>query len=57
MAATIEFPLDAKQDLLEERFEGRRLDALARLFETTVKRLEAAERAQEVAQTNGKVRF
>jgi Lon protease-like protein len=57
MAATLDFALDAKQDLLELRSERRRLTRLAELFEATIKRLDYAERAAERARGNGKVRF
>ena len=57
MAATLDFALDAKQDLLELRSEHSRLERLAELFEATVQRLEHAERAAERARGNGKVRF
>jgi Lon protease-like protein len=57
MAATVEFGLDAKQGLLDLRSETARLRLLTRLFRAAIKRLEFAERAQERAQSNGKVRF
>jgi Lon protease-like protein len=57
MAATVEFGLNAKQGLLDLRSENARLKLLARLFRAAIKRLEFAERAQERAQSNGKVRF
>jgi Lon protease-like protein len=57
MAATLDFALDAKQDLLELRSERVRLERLAELFEATMKRIEQAERAAEQARGNGKVRF
>ncbi len=57
MAATVEFGLDAKQGLLDLRSETSRLKLLTRLFRAALKRLEFAERAQERAQSNGKVRF
>ncbi len=57
MAATIEFGLDAKQGLLEMRSEGSRLRLLTRLIRAAIKRLELAERAQERARSNGKVRL
>ena len=57
MAATLEFALDAKQELLELRSERSRLKQLAEMFVHTVKRIEASERAAERAQGNGKVRF
>ena len=57
MAATLDFALEAKQELLEERSEGRRLESLAEMFAATLRRLEYSERAAERAQGNGKVRF
>ena len=56
MAATIDFPLDAKQRLLEIRSEQERLKAVAELFGATMKRLDYVERASERARSNGKVR-
>ena len=57
MAATVEFALDAKQRLLEERSERSRLELLAELFTGALKQMKASERAAERAQGNGKVRF
>ncbi|HYB22473.1 MAG TPA: LON peptidase substrate-binding domain-containing protein [Solirubrobacteraceae bacterium] len=57
MAATVEFPADAKQELLELRSENARLRLLAMLIHATLERLELAERAQLRALSNGKVRF
>ena len=57
MAATLDFALEAKQDLLEQRSEAERLESLAELFSATLRRLEHSERAAERAQGNGKVRF
>ena len=57
MAATLDFALDAKQDLLEQRSEAERLRSLAELFAATLRRLEHSKRAAEQAQGNGKVRF
>jgi Lon protease-like protein len=57
MAATLDFALDAKQDLLELRSERMRFERLAELFEATIERIEQAERAAERARGNGKVRF
>jgi Lon protease-like protein len=53
MAATIEFENDAKQELLEIESEDERLRSVAKLFRTTVTRLEESERAAEIAKTNG----
>jgi Lon protease-like protein len=56
MAATLDFALDAKQDLLELRSERRRMERLGELFASTIKRLEQAEQTAEVAQGNGHLR-
>jgi Lon protease-like protein len=56
MAATIDFALDAKQALLEARSEDERLRMIGELFVSTMQRLDLAQRANERAQTNGKVR-
>ena len=57
MAATVEFPADAKQELLELRSESARLRLLATLLREALERLELVERAQARARSNGKVRF
>jgi Lon protease-like protein len=57
MAGTVEFELDAKQELLELRSENARLRLLATLLSAAIERLELVERAQVRAQSNGKVRF
>jgi len=57
MAATVEFDIDAKQELLELRSENARLRLLALLIRTAIERLELIERAQMRALSNGKVRF
>ena len=57
MAATLDFALEAKQDLLELRSESERLERLAGLFETAIEQLDHAEMAAERARGNGKVRF
>jgi Lon protease-like protein len=57
MAATIDFGQDAKQGLLDLRSENARLRLLTRLFHAATKRLDLIDRAQERAQSNGKVRF
>ena len=56
MAATLDFALDAKQDLLELRSERLRLQRVGELFASTIKRLEQAEQTAEVAQGNGHLR-
>lgn len=57
MAATVDFGLEAKQNLLELRSETARLRLVARLFRAATKRLDFIERAQVRASSNGKVRF
>ena len=57
MAGTVEFEIEAKQELLEMRSENARLTLLARLLGTAIERLELVERAQVRALSNGKVRF
>jgi Lon protease-like protein len=57
MAATVEFDIDAKQELLELRSENARLRLLAQLIEAAIERMELIERAQVRALSNGKVRF
>jgi Lon protease-like protein len=57
MAATVDFGLDAKQGLLDMRSENARLRLVTRLFRSAMKRLDLAERAQERARSNGKIRF
>jgi Lon protease-like protein len=56
MAATVEFPLPAKQRLLELRSEDERLRAVEELLGAAMRRLDYAELASERAQGNGKVR-
>ena len=57
MAATVDFGLEAKQNLLELRSENARLRLVGRLFRAATKRLDFIERAQVRASSNGKVRF
>ena len=57
MAGTVEFDLDAKQQLLELRSESERLRLLAGLLRAALERLDLVERAQARARSNGKVRF
>jgi Lon protease-like protein len=57
MAGTVEFDVDAKQELLELRSENARMRLLAQLLSASIKRLELLERAQVRALSNGKVRF
>jgi Lon protease-like protein len=57
MAATVEFAVEAKQELLELRSENARLRLLALLLQSALERLDLVERAQARALSNGKVRF
>lgn len=57
MAATVEFGLAAKQNLLDLRSENARLALLTRLLRAATRRLDHLERAQVRARSNGKVRF
>jgi Lon protease-like protein len=57
MAGTVDFGPEAKQGLLDLRSENARLRLLTRLFQAAAKRLDLVERAQERAQSNGKIRF
>ncbi len=57
MAGTVEFDLEAKQELLELRSENARLRLLALLLGTAIERLGVIERARARALSNGKVRF
>jgi Lon protease-like protein len=57
MAATVEFDVEPKQQLLELRSENARLRLLATLLREALERLELVERAQARARSNGKVRF
>ncbi len=57
MAGTVEFELEAKQELLELRSENARLRLLGTLLGAAIERVELLERAQVRAQSNGKVRF
>ena len=57
MAATVDFGLEAKQNLLDLRSENARLRLVTRLFRAATKRLDFIARAQVRASSNGKVRF
>ena len=57
MAATVEFGVSAKQELLELRSENARMTLLAGLLQSAIERLSVLERAQARALSNGKVRF
>jgi Lon protease-like protein len=57
IAATVEFDVADKQQLLELRSENARMRLLALLLGQALERLELLERAQVRALSNGKVRF
>jgi Lon protease-like protein len=57
MAATVEFDVEAKQELLELRSENARMRLLTLLLKAAIERLDLIERAQARALSNGKVRF
>ncbi|HEY4996801.1 MAG TPA: LON peptidase substrate-binding domain-containing protein [Solirubrobacteraceae bacterium] len=57
MAATVEFAVESKQELLELRSENARLRLLAVLLKGALDRLDLLERAQVRALSNGKVRL
>ena len=57
MAATLDFALEAKQELLELRTESERMERLGELFTGALERLEQDELAAERARGNGRVRF
>ncbi len=57
MAATVEFAVEAKQQLLELRSENARLLLLTELLQSALERMDLVERAQARALSNGKVRF
>ncbi len=57
MAATVEFAVAAKQELLELRSENARMRLLALLIRAAIERLNLVARAQLRALSNGKVRF
>jgi Lon protease-like protein len=55
MAATVEFPHEDKQLLLDLRSEAARLTLLGKLVRTAIDRMDFMERAQARARSNGKV--
>jgi len=57
MAATVEFEVESKQQLLELRSENERMRLLALLLRAAIKRVELIDRAQTRARSNGKVKF
>jgi Lon protease-like protein len=56
MAATIEFALEPKQQLLEERSEPRRLELVSEMLDTTLQKIDKSDQAGELAKSNGKLR-
>jgi Lon protease-like protein len=56
MASTVEFEPDVKQELLELRSEAARLRRVTELFGIALTRIDAAQRGEELARTNGKLR-
>jgi Lon protease-like protein len=57
MAATLDFEMESKQELLEMRSEADRLVRLRDLFDKALRRIDRAEVAAEQARSNGKVRL
>lgn len=57
MAATVDFPLEEKQGLLELHSEQERLAAVGNLLAKAMERLDRAEEVNERARSNGRVRF
>ena len=57
LAARVELPLAAKQDLLELRSEGERLRLVAELLERAARRLEERPGRQAMAARNGRPPF
>lgn len=55
MVATVELPLEAKQDLLEERSEAQRLERVEELFTSALERIDRAADVAERARGNGSV--
>lgn len=55
MVATVELPLDTKQELLELRSEHERLERVAVLFAEALQRIDRAEQVAERARGNGSV--
>jgi Lon protease-like protein len=56
MAATIEFALEPKQQLLEERSEPRRLELVSEMLDATLQKIDKSDQAGELAKSNGKLR-
>lgn len=57
MAATVDFGVEAKQQLLDLRSENARLGLLARLLRAAIKRIQLVELAHERARSNGKIKL
>ena len=57
MAATVDFGVEAKQQLLDLRSENARLSLLTRLLRAAIKRIELVELAHERARSNGKIKL
>jgi Lon protease-like protein len=57
MAATVDFGVEAKQQLLDLRSENARLALLTRLLRAAIKRIELVELASERARSNGKIKL
>lgn len=57
MAATVDFGVEAKQQLLDLRSENARLALLVRLLRAAIKRIELVELAHERARSNGKIKL
>ena len=57
MAATVDFGVEAKQQLLDLRSENARLALLARLLRAAIKRIALVELAHERARSNGKIKL
>ncbi len=56
MAGTVDLAPGAKQELLELRDEERRLERVGQLLEDALRRIDYAERAGELARSNGRAR-
>jgi Lon protease-like protein len=56
MAATVDLAPGAKQELLELRDEAVRLERVGQLLEDALQRIDYAERAGELARSNGRAR-
>ncbi len=54
MVATVELPLETKQELLEQRSERLRLKEVGKLFSEALERIDRAERIAKRARGNGR---